>query len=49
MIDMGIAIPRNESDNYSYYKEGHEKDVFLKNKNGTEYIGQVWPGKYAYS
>ncbi|TIA92677.1 hypothetical protein E3P99_00525 [Wallemia hederae] len=42
--DNAIPITRNESDVYDYYTEGHEQDVFIKNQNGTEYIGQVWPG-----
>ncbi|TIC52139.1 hypothetical protein E3Q03_03394 [Wallemia mellicola] len=44
MIDNGIPVPRNSSDKYPYYDSGHEKDVFMKNFNGTEYEGEVWPG-----
>ncbi|TIA82432.1 hypothetical protein E3P98_01425 [Wallemia ichthyophaga] len=42
--DNAIPITRNESDAYDFYTSGHEQDVFIKNQNGTEYIGQVWPG-----
>ncbi|TIC03625.1 hypothetical protein E3Q18_00081 [Wallemia mellicola] len=44
IVDNAIPITRNESDVYDFYTEGHEQDVFIKNQNGTEYIGQVWPG-----
>lgn len=46
--DNAIPITRNESDVYDYYTNGHEQDVFIKNQNGTEYIGQVWPGKLRF-
>jgi hypothetical protein len=29
---------------YDPYTKGVEQDVFVKNPDGSEYIGQVWPG-----
>lgn len=40
------AISRNES--YPAYVDGLQKDVFLKNPDGSNYIGQVWPGYTAF-
>ncbi|KAJ2234710.1 hypothetical protein H4R99_001905 [Coemansia sp. RSA 1722] len=36
------AIQHNSS--YPTYMHGHDLDVFIKNADGSEYIGQVWPG-----
>ncbi|KAJ2686820.1 hypothetical protein IWW39_003359 [Coemansia spiralis] len=36
------AILYNSS--YEVYARGHAKDVFIKNTDGSEFIGQVWPG-----
>ncbi|KAJ2884548.1 hypothetical protein IWW38_005417, partial [Coemansia aciculifera] len=36
------AIQYNRS--YDVYVRGHEQDVFIKNADGSEFIGQVWPG-----
>lgn len=40
MVDP--ALSTNTS--YKPYEIGHEMDVFLKNNDGTEFVGQVWPG-----
>lgn len=29
---------------YDVYNRGAEQDVFLKNPDGSTYIGAVWPG-----
>jgi alpha-glucosidase len=34
----------NASDAYDTYTRGNESDVFLKNPDGSQYIGAVWPG-----
>lgn len=48
IIDAAIpAAPQNDTDKYPPGTRGKELDVFLKNENGTLYIGQVWPG-YTY-
>jgi len=41
IVDSAIYIPNphNASDNYSVYTDGHDRDVFLKNPDGSEYIG----------
>ncbi|KAJ1026727.1 hypothetical protein NDA16_002325 [Ustilago loliicola] len=45
IIDMAIPkAPTNSSDTYYPGTRGDELNVFMKNRNGTEYIGEVWPG-----
>ncbi|KAF2155286.1 glycoside hydrolase family 31 protein [Myriangium duriaei CBS 260.36] len=46
IVDAAIYIPNpnNASDNYSVYDRGHAVNAFLKNPDGSEYIGDVWPG-----
>ncbi|OQD81138.1 hypothetical protein PENANT_c029G01722 [Penicillium antarcticum] len=46
IIDSAIYIPNpnNKSDAYETYTRGHKDNVFLKNPDGSEYIGAVWPG-----
>lgn len=45
IIDMAIPkAPTNASDTYYPGTRGDELDVFLMNRNGTQYIGEVWPG-----
>jgi alpha-glucosidase len=29
---------------YRPYDEGHKRDYFVKNRDGSEYVGKVWPG-----
>ncbi|KAI8142898.1 alpha glucosidase [Fennellomyces sp. T-0311] len=33
---------------YPAYEDGHELDIFMKNPDGEEYVGQVWPGYTVY-
>jgi len=40
IIDPGIFI----QEGYTAYDEGMEKDLFIKDMQGTGYMGQVWPG-----
>ncbi|KAI1787666.1 glycosyl hydrolases family 31-domain-containing protein [Ganoderma leucocontextum] len=44
IVDAAIAILVNDSDVYDPYTRGTELDVFLKNPDGSQYLGQVWPG-----
>ncbi|OMJ26506.1 Alpha-glucosidase [Smittium culicis] len=44
MVDP--AIQRNST--YDPYIRGVEKDVFVKNADGSIYVGQVWPGYTAF-
>ncbi|OJD35735.1 alpha-glucosidase [Diplodia corticola] len=46
IVDSALYIPNpdNKTDAYDTYSRGHESDVFLKNPDGSEYIGAVWPG-----
>jgi len=46
IFDAAIYVPNptNGSESYEPYNRGHELDVFMKNPDGSEYIGAVWPG-----
>ncbi|KAF9528217.1 glycosyl hydrolases family 31-domain-containing protein [Crepidotus variabilis] len=44
IVDAGIPKQVNATDVYHPYTNGAAQDVFIKNPDGTEYIGQVWPG-----
>lgn len=46
IVDSAIYIPNpdNATDAYSIYTEGNNKNVFLRNPDGSQYIGSVWPG-----
>ncbi|KAL6600689.1 glycosyl hydrolases family 31-domain-containing protein [Neocallimastix sp. 'constans'] len=39
MIDPAIA----KDDNYAPFSRGMEKDIFIKDKNGELFLGEVWP------
>ncbi|KAI8142903.1 alpha glucosidase [Fennellomyces sp. T-0311] len=40
MVDPALST----NDSYAPYERGHELDVFMKNPDGSEFVGQVWPG-----
>ncbi|KAI9931271.1 hypothetical protein ASPWEDRAFT_101185 [Aspergillus wentii DTO 134E9] len=46
IVDSAIYIPNpeNASDAYETYNRGAADDVFIKNPDGSLYIGSVWPG-----
>ncbi|KAJ7307818.1 glycosyl hydrolases family 31-domain-containing protein [Mycena albidolilacea] len=44
IVDAAIGKTTNSTDIYEPYSQGANLDVFIKNPDGTEYIGQVWPG-----
>ncbi|KAK5714382.1 hypothetical protein LTR17_017163 [Elasticomyces elasticus] len=46
IVDSAIYIPNpnNASDAYSVYTDGNDSGVFLNNPDGSQYIGEVWPG-----
>ncbi|KAJ7240162.1 glycosyl hydrolases family 31-domain-containing protein [Mycena haematopus] len=44
IVDAAIGKEINSTDIYDPYRKGTELDVFIKNPDGTEYVGQVWPG-----
>ncbi|EWC46792.1 hypothetical protein DRE_04037 [Drechslerella stenobrocha 248] len=46
IVDAAIYIPSPSSEKGMYppYSRGHKLDVFMKNPDGSEYIGAVWPG-----
>jgi alpha-glucosidase (family GH31 glycosyl hydrolase) len=45
IVDAGVA----QRDNYDAYKDGVNKDVFIKNYDGQEVLsGRVWPNDAAF-
>ncbi|KAF8898025.1 glycosyl hydrolases family 31-domain-containing protein [Gymnopilus junonius] len=44
IVDAAIAKQVNATDHYDPYTKGVEKGVFIANPDGSEYVGQVWPG-----
>ncbi|KAK3075089.1 hypothetical protein LTR53_001915 [Teratosphaeriaceae sp. CCFEE 6253] len=50
IVDSAIYVPNpaNASDAYSIYTDGNDSGVFLKNPDGSQYIGEVWPGYTSY-
>ncbi|PPQ90718.1 hypothetical protein CVT25_005026 [Psilocybe cyanescens] len=44
IVDAAIPKQINATDIYNPYTKGVEKGVFITNPDGTEYVGQVWPG-----
>ncbi|KAF8344954.1 glycoside hydrolase family 31 protein [Amanita rubescens] len=49
IVDAALAVLTNASDIYDPYTRGVEKDVFIKNPDGSEHIGKVWPGYTVFS
>jgi alpha-glucosidase len=44
IIDAAFATTYNDTDIYETYTRGAELDIWLKNPDGSEYRGRVWPG-----
>lgn len=44
LTQMRRPNPGNATDAYAPYERGAAQDVFVKNSDGSEYIGAVWPG-----
>jgi alpha-glucosidase len=46
IVDSAIYIPNpdNATDAYPTYDRGNQMGVFMKNPDGSQYIGDVWPG-----
>ena len=46
IVDSAIYIPNpnNASDAYGVYTRGNSSGVFMMNPDGSQYIGEVWPG-----
>ncbi|OCL09798.1 glycoside hydrolase family 31 protein [Glonium stellatum] len=46
IVDSAIYIPNpnNASDAYGVYTRGNNSGVFMMNPDGSQYIGEVWPG-----
>ncbi|KFY44739.1 hypothetical protein V494_01348 [Pseudogymnoascus sp. VKM F-4513 (FW-928)] len=50
IIDAAIYVPNeaNATDAYDTFARGNSSDVFMKNPDGSLYIGSVWPGYTAF-
>ncbi|GME82688.1 unnamed protein product [Ambrosiozyma monospora] len=48
IVDTGVYAPQNGDENYPVYFDGLADDVYLKNPDGSVYIGEVWPGPSAF-
>ncbi|EPT05586.1 hypothetical protein FOMPIDRAFT_1034256 [Fomitopsis schrenkii] len=44
IVDAAVAVLANATDVYDPYTRGVELDVWVKNLDGSEFIGEVWPG-----
>ncbi|OJA17279.1 hypothetical protein AZE42_13408, partial [Rhizopogon vesiculosus] len=44
IVDAAIAVTVNSTDVYDPFARGVEEDVWIKNPDGSLYLGQVWPG-----
>ncbi|KZS93448.1 hypothetical protein SISNIDRAFT_507539 [Sistotremastrum niveocremeum HHB9708] len=44
IVDAAVAKQVNATDIYDPYTKGTEQKVFVTNPDGSEYVGQVWPG-----
>lgn len=44
IIDAAIGKPKSEEDYYFAYERGKELGIFIKQENGHEFVGKVWPG-----
>ncbi|KAI0640209.1 glycosyl hydrolases family 31-domain-containing protein [Trametes polyzona] len=44
IVDAAVAHQVNGTDVYDPYTKGVELDVWIKNPDGSQYVGQVWPG-----
>ncbi|KAF2230688.1 glycoside hydrolase family 31 protein [Viridothelium virens] len=46
IVDSAIYVPNpsNASDAYGTYTRGNDSGVFMMNPDGSQYIGNVWPG-----
>lgn len=45
ILDAGV---KKDDNGYQIYEEGLKKGYFVKNPDGTVYLGRVWPGKAAF-
>ncbi|KAF8547986.1 glycoside hydrolase family 31 protein [Imleria badia] len=48
IVDAGIGATVNATDVYYPFSDGLANDAFIKNPDGSLYLGQVWPGYSAF-
>ena len=41
---IGVTDADDEHDRYYAYERGTELDVWVKDRDGATYVGEVWPG-----
>lgn len=44
ILDPGVKYEKE----FNVYQDGHQQDVFCRNKQGGEYVGIVWPGETVF-
>jgi len=44
LVDAAIGTLTDENDSYKAYEGGKDLDVYIKNEDGTDFVGRVWPG-----
>ncbi|KAK4686036.1 alpha-glucosidase, partial [Tremellales sp. Uapishka_1] len=47
IVDAAIALTAKE-DKYDTYDRGHKLGVFVKDEDGDEFVGKVWPGSTVF-
>lgn len=48
ILDAAIPLTTNDTDIYYPYTVGKDREVFLKNSDGSDYVGVVWPGACSF-
>ncbi|KAG6370671.1 glycoside hydrolase family 31 protein [Boletus reticuloceps] len=48
IVDVAIALTVNATDVYYPFSDGVAKNTYIKNPDGSLYIGEFWPGYTAY-
>lgn len=43
MTDPAVAYTPNDQE-YGAYHRGKDLNIYLKTKNGSDFLGLVWPG-----
>uniref|UniRef100_A0A060T6J9 Maltase n=1 Tax=Blastobotrys adeninivorans TaxID=409370 RepID=A0A060T6J9_BLAAD len=44
IVDAAIYAPQSEDEDYPPFRRGIHSDVFVKNPDGSPFVGKVWPG-----
>ncbi|KAH9947326.1 glycosyl hydrolases family 31-domain-containing protein [Amylocystis lapponica] len=49
IVDAAVPITNNASDIYDPYTRGVELDIWVKNPDRSEFVGEVWPGHTVFA